>query len=119
MKIKLTIILGLSTIFFLACTPSDPIYAPGVYTGVAEGYHSHMVVEVTTDEYVITEIEIVEEDETPILAEIVYDEIPKAVMKRGSTDVDVVAGATYTSETLLHAIEDSLEKARLPQNEER
>lgn len=103
----------LAVIVLVACAPAEPLYTPGAYTGIAEGYHSNLVVEVTTDEYKITSIEILEEDETPVISEIVYGEIPKAVIKANSTDVDVVAGATYTSETLLAAIENGLEKARI------
>lgn len=106
------ILVILASTVCIACAPKDPIYIAGTYRGLAEGYHSNLVVDVTTDAYRITGIEIVEEDETPIIAEIVYEEIPKAVMKSNSTNVDVVAGATYTSRTLLEAIENGLKKAR-------
>jgi len=109
-------IVAIITLLFTACTPSEKLYTAGTYKGIAEGYHSLLVVAVTTSEYEITEIEIVEEDETPIIAEIVYDEIPSAVIQANSTDVDVVAGATYTSSTLLEAIEDGLRKARVNKN---
>lgn len=112
MRNIIVLIVAVSAVL-MACTPPQPIYKAGVYKGVAEGYHSNLVVEVTTDEYKIIGIDILEEDETPIIAEIVYEEIPKAVMKTNSTTVDVVAGATYTSKTLLTAIEDGLKKARL------
>ncbi len=112
MKNIIALIIVLSMLL-IACTSPQPIYVSGVYLGVAEGYHSNLTVEVVTDEYAITSIEIIEEDETPIIAEIVYEEIPRAVIKANSTNIDVVAGATYTSETLLAAIEDGLLKARL------
>ena len=110
---NIIIVIVVLSMFLIACTSPQPIYVPGVYLGVAEGYHSNLTVEVITDDYGITSIEIIEEDETPIIAEIVYEEIPRAVIKANSINVDVVAGATYTSETLLAAIEDGLHKARL------
>ncbi len=104
-------------LLLIACTAKESVYVAGAYEGIAEGYHSQMIVRVTTDAYKITNIEIVEEDETPIIAEIVYEEIPEDVIKANSTDVDVVAGATYTSQTLLDAIENGLEKARIQDTE--
>lgn len=106
-------ILIMTAALFMACSVKEPVYVAGTYEGTAEGYHSQLVVSVETDEYKIIDIQILEEDETPLLAEIVYENIPKYVIKANSTDVDVVAGATYTSTTLLKAIEDGLEKARI------
>lgn len=112
------VVLLVLILILTACAVKDPLYTAGSYEGVAEGYHSQMVVHVTTDEYEITDIEIVEEDETPIISEIVYEEIPKAVIKANSVNVDVVAGATYTSQTLLDAIDNGLKKARIQNTEE-
>ncbi len=97
----------------VACTPEEPIYEAGTYEGCAQGYHSLLTVRVETDTYNIIDVEVLGGDETPIISEIVYSEIPKAVIKANSTDVDAIAGATYTSKTLLKAIENGLEKARL------
>jgi len=110
---KLVFLITLLTVALIACASPQTLYKAGTYQGIAEGYHSNLTVEVTTNEFKIVEIIIVEEDETPLIGEIVYAEIPKAVIKANSTKVDVVAGATYTSETLLAAIEDGLIKARI------
>ncbi len=115
---KTTVVLLVLILVLTACAVQEPLYVAGSYEGVAEGYHSQLVVHVTTDEYKITDIEIVKEDETPIISEIVYEEIPKAVIKANSVDVDVVAGATYTSQTLLGAIDNGLEKARVQNTQE-
>ncbi len=117
MKIKwkpkcLCLVLVLAS-FLVACGPKEAIYHAGSYIGLAEGYHSNLKVEVTTDEFRIVDIQILEQDETPLIADIVYAEIPKAVIKANSTKVDVVAGATYTSATLLAAIDNSLAQARI------
>lgn len=110
---KLVLLVIATSIVLIACSSPEALYLAGTYEGIAEGYHSNLKVAVTTNEYKITEIVIVEEDETPVIGEIVYAEIPKAVIRANSTEVDVVAGATYTSETLLAAIEDGLKKARI------
>lgn len=96
-----------------ACQEEEAIYKPGFYRGQAEGYHSIIEVEVEVDEYNILEITIVSHEEPDILADIVMDKIPKQVIKKNSTDVDIVSGATLTSERLLLAIENALKEARI------
>ncbi len=115
---KISILIMAIVLIISACKAPVEQYVAGVYRGVAEGYHSRLVIDVTTDAFSITNIDIIEEDETPIIAEIVYAEIPKAVIKANSINVDVVAGASYTSEKLLNAIEDGLSKARIQKDDE-
>ncbi|WBW97105.1 FMN-binding protein [Oceanirhabdus sp. W0125-5] len=101
------------TIQLTACGDKKVIYKQGVYEGVGEGHIDKIKVEVTTDEYEIKEIKIIEEEEIPLLSKIVYEDIPKKVIKANSTKVDTVTGATYTSKGLIDAIEDALNKAMI------
>jgi uncharacterized protein with FMN-binding domain len=98
------------------CSIRKDIYTPGTYEGVSEGYHGPIRVLVTTDAHQVSGIEIIEEHEKLVLGEvvdIVYETIPERVIRKNSTDVDVVSGATYTSTALIEAIGDGLNKARL------
>jgi uncharacterized protein with FMN-binding domain len=90
-------------------------YKKGSYEGTGQGHHGQINVVVTTDEYEIKEIKIVEEYEMPELSKIVYDKIPKMVIESNSAEVDVVAGASFTSKGLIEAIEDGLDKAIVDQ----
>jgi fumarate reductase flavoprotein subunit len=94
------------------CAVEQPLYYPGLYQGESLGYYLPLAVAVEVDEYQILSIEVISHEEIKILADIVFDELPPRIIKKNSTDVDGVAGATYTSHSLLKAVEEALEKAR-------
>lgn len=96
-----------------ACGDKKIIYNAGTYNGVAQGHIDEIKVEVTTNQYEIKEVKVIQDQEIPLLSKIVYEEIPKEVIKSNSADVDVVTGATYTSKALIEAIKDALSKAML------
>jgi uncharacterized protein with FMN-binding domain len=95
------------------CTKSQPVYNAGIYEGNSEGYYSNIHVSVTVDEYRIIEIQILDHQEIKILADIVFEELPPRIIKKNSTEVDAITGATYTSQSLLQAVEEALVQARL------
>tara|TARA_B100000965_G_C19289914_1_gene625373 strand:+ start:112 stop:432 length:321 start_codon:yes stop_codon:yes gene_type:complete len=97
----------------ISCGPKKVIYNKGIYEGIGEGQHGPIKVEVVTDEYTIMDIKIIEQQETPVLSDIVFEKIPERVIKKNSANVDVVAGATFTSEALLEAVNDALKKASI------
>lgn len=108
----LTILLGLGLI---SCDSNKVLYVPGEYIGIGEGHHGPIKVKIITDEYKILSIQVIEEYEMPEFAEIVYEEIPNKVIKSNKPDVEVVAGASYTSIGLIEAIKDGLSKALINQ----
>lgn len=99
------------TLLIQSCSHKEEMYRAGKYQGVGQGHHGPIRISIITDAYNIKEINIIEEYEMPELARIVYDKIPTQVIKKNSTDVDVVAGASYTSRGLIEAIKDGLDKA--------
>jgi len=97
----------------VACGTKSIIYKEGIYEGNAEGHIGPIKVQVVTDQYEIVKIVILEQQETPVIAEIVYEKIPPKVIKANSPEVEVVAGATYTSNGLINAIKNGLDKAKV------
>lgn len=97
-----------------ACNSKQEKYHEGTFEGTGEGHIGSIKVSIVTDKYKIKQIKIIEEEETPVIAEIVYRKIPKSVIKENSAEVDVVTGATYTSKGLLNAIKQAVQKATLP-----
>ncbi|MBU3114202.1 FMN-binding protein [Clostridium lacusfryxellense] len=89
------------------------IYKQGTYEGNAEGHIGPIKVQIVTDDYEIIEIKIIEQQEIPIIADSVYEKIPERVIKTNNADVEVVAGATYTSNGLIKAIKNGLDKAKI------
>ena len=108
---KTIVVVIICMIYLVACSESKDLYVPGTYIGEAEGYHSIIQVEVVVDKKHIQSIKVLQHEEAPILSDVVIDEIPKKVIKKNSTEVDIISGATYTSETLLEAIDNALSEA--------
>ncbi len=79
-------------------------------TGTGEGYNGDIIVEVTRDGDKITAIEVVDHSDTPGIAKRAISRVTGAIIEAQSTDVDTVAGATYTSEGIIQAVEDALSK---------
>ncbi len=85
----------------------------GVYIGEAQGIRKHLKVQVTLENGYITQLEVIEHYEkgayyyeTPI------KEIPEEIIRTQSLQVDVVSGATLTSNGILDAVRDALEQAK-------
>ncbi|WBW95011.1 4Fe-4S binding protein [Oceanirhabdus sp. W0125-5] len=88
----------------------NKIYNDGTFRGI----ELDLTVEVTLYSDEIVNIEIISHGEEIGYFEETFEVIPKAILKSQSTGVDVVSGATDTSERLLDAIRDALYRAKIP-----
>lgn len=79
-------------------------------TGSGEGYNGDILVEVTREGDKITAVEVVDHSDTPGIAKRAISRVTGAIIEAQSTEVDTVAGATYTSEGIIQAVEDALSK---------
>ncbi len=87
-------------------------FEPGTYQGGAPGIHGEdVVLEVTVDKSSIKEIKVIENHETPGVSDAAFDRIIKAIIDGQTLDVDTVAGATYSSNAIIGAVEEALGKA--------
>ncbi|NLC31894.1 MAG: FMN-binding protein [Clostridiales bacterium] len=86
----------------------DEQFADGTYEGEGTGFGGPIRVSVTFLDGLVTEILVLEHSETPGISDPAIEQIPAAMIEVQSTDVDVVAGATYTSEGLIEAVENAL-----------
>lgn len=116
MKLRLLrkpgLLIIVTTLFLFGCINAEKKYESGIYYGESEGYYSHLTVEVEVNEYEILEIRILEDEEPEILSNIVFEKLPKKIIKANSADIDGISGATYTSRALLEAVSEALESAR-------
>ena len=110
--ISLTIFLVMLIYLMAACTSKEAIYQPGTYINEAQGYYSTLIVEVTVDESRILDIQILSHEEPEILADIVFKRLPPMMKKKNSHEVDIISGATYTSNALIEAVGKALEQAK-------
>ena len=89
-------------------------YLDGTYTGTGEGYGGEITVSVTVSGGQITAIEIVSApDETPAYFSQALGVIEK-ILARQVPGVDAVAGATFSSEGIMEAVENALSGAIPP-----
>ncbi|MCD8125509.1 MAG: FMN-binding protein, partial [Lachnospiraceae bacterium] len=90
---------------------SSGTYADGVYTGTGTGFGGDITVQVTVKKGKITKIKILSaEDETPSYLKKAKG-IISSILAAQSTEVDVVSGATYSSEGILEAVQNALKQA--------
>jgi fumarate reductase flavoprotein subunit len=88
--------------------PPGVRYEPGVYTSSARGFVDDIKVSVSFSEDEITDITIVEHNETIARNRVAYaiENIPDSILQNQSTEVDVVSGATYTSKAIKEAVKN-------------
>lgn len=87
-------------------------YIDGIYYGTGEGYMGNIKVAVVIQEKTIKAILIMENegDDEAFLDR--AKAVAVNVVKQQNTDVDIVSGATYSSQGILDAIKNALEEAR-------
>ncbi len=82
--------------------------ADGVYVGSADGFNGEITVSVTIEGGTITAVEVTDHDDTPFIADPAIETLTQAIVDSQSADVDVVSGATYTSNGVMNAVKDAL-----------
>lgn len=85
-------------------------YKEGIYYGKAEGYNGEIEVAVVLQEKSIKAVLVTENHDDEKFFNRAMD-VVKNIMKKQSTDVDVVSGATYSSNGLIGAVKNALKEA--------
>ena len=86
-------------------------FKAGVYTGTGEGRNGDITVEVEFSETEILSVTVKDQQETAGIADPALEQIPEEIVEYQSLGIDVVAGATYTSNGILDAVKDCVEQA--------
>ena len=90
-------------------TENSSGFTDGVYEAKAAGYNGNVFVSVTVEGGKITDIKVTKHSEDD---EYYYDTVDKVIpdiLEKQSTDVDIVSGATSTSEAIIKAVNKALE----------
>lgn len=86
-------------------------YVDGIYYGTADGYKGDIKVAVVIQDKTLKAILVTEKsDDEPFISNAM--DVLKNIMKKQSTDVDTVSGATYSSKGLIGAVKAAFEEAR-------
>ena len=78
-------------------------------TGEAKGFNGPITVSVTLEDGIIVKVEAMGPDETEGIGTPALLEIPMRIVQNNSADVDVLSGATWTSEGVINAVKDALD----------
>ena len=94
----------------IPATESSNGYRDGTYIGSAMGMNANIEVSVTIENGQIADVEVVSHrDDEEYYADAVY--VIDDILTAGSTQVDTVTGATYSSGGILDAVDDALKQA--------
>lgn len=85
-------------------------YTAGVYTGEGKGFEGSMTAEVTLSETKIEDIKVTS-NETPDIGGKAMPQIIDKILETQRLDVDMISGATKSSEGLLTAVTKALQEA--------
>lgn len=93
-------------------TPATPAETgklkAGEYETTAKGHNGELKVKVTFDENGIVDIAIVESVETASIAQSAFDQLIPAIIGQQNVAIDVVTGATYSSNALLECVKSAI-----------
>lgn len=95
----------------LAFADETASYTPGTYTGEGTGISSTVTVTITFDETSMTSVEVDASGETASIGGAAADTLAEQVLEAQSSDIDGVAGATYTSNAVRTAVDSCIEQA--------
>lgn len=111
MKKLLTILFTIfMTMSLVACGNSKTQIPNGKYKGEGNGKGGKIVVEVTIKDDAITDIKVLEKNETPGY-DTAMETLTKGIISTNSLDVDVVSGCTLTSNGFIEAVKAALKSA--------
>lgn len=91
---------------------AEPVsYAPGTYTGSAEGYAGEVSATVVVGDAGIESVELVGNEETEELGGAALKKLSKKMVEAQTPKVDAVTGSTVTSDAAIAAVSQALEQA--------
>ncbi|MGD9568270.1 MAG: FMN-binding protein [Sedimentibacter sp.] len=95
-------------------TQAPPAVEPETLTGVGKGFGGEVKVTVIKEGDKITNVVAEGPNETNGIGSKAIAELPSKIVEANSTEVDVIAGATYTSKAIIYAVNNALDPAKYP-----
>jgi len=86
-------------------------FKAGTYTGKGQGRNGDVTVKVVFSDSAIVSIDVVEHNETEGIYERAVEEVSRDIVGTQRLDVDIVSGATYTSNAIIEAVTDCVQQA--------
>lgn len=82
--------------------------SPSGLIGVGEGFYGDIEVEVLKDGEEILDILLLSHEDTEDIALPAIEELKKTIIEEQSIDVDIISGATFTSEGYINAVDSAI-----------
>lgn len=86
-------------------------FKAGTYEASAKAHNGDLKVKVEVDDTSIKSVTVIEHGETPNISDVALEKIPNAIVNTQSIAVDIVSGATYTSNAIIEATKTALKEA--------
>lgn len=90
---------------------SSHAFTAGTYSGVGSGHGGDITVEVEVSDTEIIRVSVIDHKETQGISDPAIDKIPSSIIEDQSLNIDVVTGATESSNGILAAVADAIEQA--------
>lgn len=84
---------------------------PGVYSAAVPARNGELAVEVQVSADRIESVKVVRQQETPGIGSLAVEALPAAIVAQQTSSVDVVSGATMTSNAIIKAVSEALKQA--------
>ncbi len=94
-----------------SCSPASSKWNDGAWQGAAEGVHGSVVLTVTVARGRITAVTVDQQQEAAGISDAAFARIPQEIIRKQSTQVDAVTGATLSSKAIMAAADNALAKA--------
>ena len=91
--------------------PAETLFTPGTYQAEAQGLFVPVKVQITVSEDEITNVLIDATGETPALGGAAAEKMAAAILDAQTPNVDILTGATVTSNAIIKAATEALEAA--------
>ena len=89
----------------------ETAFSTGTFEGIGKGYRGPINVEIQMSPAGIEDIVILSHSEGAYPGAAAMEELLDMILETGSTDLDAVSGATFSSRGFLEAVEDAISKA--------
>lgn len=86
-------------------------FTPGTYEVFAEGHNEDIAMSVTFSNKEILSIDIDKSEESAGISDPAFTRLPKEIIEGQTLKVDVISGATATSEGIIDGVADAVDKA--------
>lgn len=111
-KVLLGLALLMAGLALVACArPKGPRLQDGAFKASAEGVHGPITVQVTVKRGRIAAVDVLSQAEAAGVADLAFQRIPAEIVKKQSTEVEAVAGASTSSKAIMAAAAEALKAA--------